>query len=298
MIKVETLTLNSNKNQNRNGFTLIELLVVIAIIAILAAVLLPVLSKAQDRAKQTYCLNNTKQWALAQTMYVDDNNQVYPTTTLQPPTGVAPGGYNDKQPLWTDLAYIYLAVLNGTPGAAAANNGVWFNALPNYVGQPPCYAYDSTINNGVKLFNGGKNIFHCPSVDPNAVMGMDPSKYILFNYGMNSKGDTANYGKITTDPVRTSMVKHPSAFVMFSDNRVAISDAPPWDTFNTTGPWGSPENYTTRLSMRHNVGANISFSDGHAAWFKYNYAVIDNGGEPSDAGQPDINWSYDGTQIP
>ncbi len=60
------------------AFTLIELLVVIAIIAILAAVLLPVLASAQLRGQRAYCLNNMRQLGIAWIMYTDDNNAVLP----------------------------------------------------------------------------------------------------------------------------------------------------------------------------------------------------------------------------
>ncbi len=62
---------------NKRGFTLIELLVVIAIIAILAAILFPVFATAREKARQTSCLSNLKQTALAVLMYAQDYDETY-----------------------------------------------------------------------------------------------------------------------------------------------------------------------------------------------------------------------------
>jgi prepilin-type N-terminal cleavage/methylation domain-containing protein/prepilin-type processing-associated H-X9-DG protein len=297
---IESKKLEPNDIAQRDGFTLIELLVVIAIIAILAAILLPVLRTAQQRAQQTQSLNNIKQWAAAQDMYVDDNNQYLPFTKVPDGTPGTPGGYDEDTPNWSDLGDVYHTAKGGNSQAAAAINGVWFDALPNYIGGLPLYDYFTTIDNGMSIFNASQTIFHCPSalINPNE---LNDNIRVVFDYGMNSKGIYGDYGNTTVGnetniSLRATFIKHPSAFVLFSDNRVNSQDIPSWDTQNTT-TLGSPQCYTSRVSMRHDQGANLGFSDGHAAHLKYDYIVVDAGGKPSDPGLPDVNWSYDGTSV-
>jgi len=89
-----------------HGFTLIELLVVIAIIAILAAILFPVFAKAREKARQTSCLSNQKQIALATTLWSQDNNEMLPPMST----------------FWSNVAVPAKVLVCSTAGATASTN--------------------------------------------------------------------------------------------------------------------------------------------------------------------------------
>ena len=282
--------------------------------------LLPALARAKAKAQQITCLNNLKQWGLADSIYVDDNRDFFPAPRYQASYASAT---DEDNPTWTDIGGYHNTALPVHP----VGDDVWFNSLPPLVASKPLYQW--AIGGNKLQFNQaiGHNIFTCPTAVAQGIDAADqdinhgymvPGQRPLFSFGMNSKGP-ANMN-LSASPqivnVKSPMVAHPSAYVLFSETRNRSAEQPyyPYDPNPPAGAnqlvLGTPQSYTTRFSSRHNKGGQITFADGHAAYYKYNYVVSDGTAvAPSgptagqtvaagkDPGRSDINWDCKGYPV-
>lgn len=223
------------------AFTLIELLVVIAIIGILAAMLLPVLARAKDKAKAISCLNNEKQIILGYVMYTTDNREYLPVA----------GQYRGGGTVWPAEWY---AETSGYYGKASTN-------ITSLVAQGTLQA--------------------CPSFSTNKLAGIglttDPNFLSYGGYGHN--WDYLGYydgAGGTRDRQKVTAVTKPSDTILNNDTFDPIpSDAGSAhiETFGYSYPPSLIPSYLPnppgRGYTRHSLGANYAWADGHGKYAKW-----------------------------
>lgn len=254
----------SEDSARTGGFTLIELLVVIAIIAILAAMLLPALSKAKAKAKQTACTNNLRQIGIGTAMYLGDH-QKYP-------------GCIDARPGPGYFTYLWPRRLFSEMGE---NREVfWCPAAP--VDARWDLEYNPTLTLGIDY----------------VIASSTGTKFSYgFNdWGLRDPGLSRNMGQLglggdigIVDEVPETAVRSPSDMIMLGDSK---SDRA-WD--GNIDPKSSPD----WPSNRHSRRTSIMFADGHAeAALRKN--IIDPGNETwrkrwnnDNQPHPEIRWTVD-----
>jgi prepilin-type N-terminal cleavage/methylation domain-containing protein len=219
-----------------SGFTLIELLVVIAIIGILAAMLLPALNRAREKANATSCLGNMRQWGIAMGLYCDD---------------------------WND--YMPYEGTSNSPIDDQYNIDAWYNILSSYIGaRRLADMYKDTPPN--PPIPGQKSIFMCPSlrqrVDGSSLSLSQP----FFAYAMNR----VLQGKFPSPPgegyKKRSIGDKPSQTIFLSESEADLAkvDAAKNLFSFTSGEFLSSPGYTPR----HSGGNNLVFLDQHAEWVR------------------------------
>lgn len=276
------------------GFTLIELLVVIAIIAILAAILFPVFAHARDKARQTACISNERQLALACLQYSQDYDDV------EIPYIISGGWFDVTYNAWNWVRlsepYLKNEYYGGSsvfhcPSEEADFYGNWgtpirtdqwasdfvdygfnFDYLqPDYNCAPPPVAdkYVGIVNNGGTLPQGIQyNIFGYP-VTLDKIEA--PSDTVLF---AETKPETILSGGGRGAFYPQNQVDAPGNYPGFGVSNSHTCGLDGWgynDAFEggpngIGGPTGVPDTGTNTFDPRHSGGGNIAFCDGHAKW--------------------------------
>ena len=231
----------SNPTPSRRGFTLIELLVVIAIIAILAGMLLPVLSKSKLKATKAACLSNQKQLALGFVMYADDNRDRIVFTNPGAGQVSNPGGGFWPGP-HTDFG-TYLDITAGLSTAVAQRY----------------------VENGIKrgpLFQYVKNTgaYHCPG--DLRTKTLKPGQGYAYDSYSKANGMNGGSWQGTDQPPYTKM----STVIGAAEAMIFLEEADPRG-YNL-GTWvidvkPSP-GWVDPFAIFHGDVSTIAFADGHA----------------------------------
>jgi prepilin-type N-terminal cleavage/methylation domain-containing protein/prepilin-type processing-associated H-X9-DG protein len=259
-----------DKRNVREGFTLIELLVVIAIIAILAAVLLPVLHAAQKKAEQAYCINNLKQLGMGFVIYVGDNNQVMPADASH-----GAGWQKEDWIYWQGGATLGTPPVGGQISPALAKGQIM---------QTIGYGNTNTVN----------TLFRCPADLNNAGRIAYTSWTPFYNYSYslncrttNSASGPVNVGIGSTwvngpwQPYKYTQALRPATLEMLAEEPTSRdpSEMPPpyngtaYTTIIDDGRWEPGLGGPNALTMRHNRKGDLAFADGHVENLSYLIAL-------------------------